>query len=88
MDGHTTNTIRLFFAFASMVQFRLPSSTYLDLYTTVRLLCTTIFTISWREYFCQLGQSAELTLHLAMCQENSSMSRARIIWVLWHPHVN
>ncbi len=88
MDEHTTTTLRLFFAFAPMVQFWLPSSTYLDLYMTVRLLSTAIFTIRWREYFCQLGQSAALTLHLAMCQENSSISRVRIIWVLRHPHVN
>ena len=72
MNGRTTTTLRLFFEFAPMVQFRLPSSTYLDLYMTVRLLSTAIFTISWREYFCQLGQSAALTLHLAMCRGNSS----------------
>ena len=88
MDEHTTTTLRLFFAFAPMVQFWLPSSTYPDLYMTVRLLSTAIFTIRWREYFCQLGQSAALTLHLAMCQENSSISRVRIIWVLRHPHAN
>ena len=76
MNGHTTTTLRLFFEFASMVQFRLPSSTYLDLYMTVRLLSTAIFTISWREYFCQLGQSAALTLHLAnkSCQDHLGSS--------------
>ncbi len=72
MDGRTTTTSRLFFPFAPMVQFQLPSSRYLDLYMTVRLLSTAIFTISWREYFCQLGQSAALTLHLEMCRGNSS----------------
>jgi hypothetical protein len=60
----------------------------LDLFTTVRLPSLVIFTISWREFFCRLGQSAALTLHLAKWIENSSTNRARTIWVLRHPHVN
>jgi hypothetical protein len=53
-------------AFVPVGQFQFPSSTFLDLYMTVKLPSLEISTTSWRKCMICMGQSVVLTWLLAM----------------------